>query len=175
MARVAGHFCRSLSTLCFIVPRIPVLFMPSIILTQFLMKPLIINHFHISGNYIAGDHIDIHDNPSASFYQGQHTPLEAPNTSVEDIVPVDTSFFCTNQFSEDIIEKNLRQAISLANSKADACRRIMALEPLGYLTLSNVTDERKAELVNPFAMPRYTLTGEDFKKARNSSHSFPGK
>ena len=139
------------------------------------MKRYVINHFHIHGNYIVGDYIDIHDNPSASFYQRQHTPLEAPNTSFEDIVPVDTSFFCTNQFSEDIIEKNLRQAISLANSKADACRRIMALEPLGYLTLSNVTDERKAELVNPFAMPRYTLTGEDFKKARNSSHSFPGK
>ena len=94
---------------------------------------------------------------------------------MEDVVPVDTSFFCTQQFTPDIIEKNLRQAINLASSKADACRRIMALEPLGYVLLSNVTDERKAELVNPFAMPKYRLTGEDFKKARNSSHSFPGK
>lgn len=90
---------------------------------------------------------------------------EEPQT--EDVSPIDTSFFCTQQFSEDIIEKNLRQAISLASSKADACRRIMALEPLGYVTLSNVTDERKAELVNPFAMPKYTLTGQDFRQARN--------
>ena len=94
---------------------------------------------------------------------------------MEDVTPVDTSFFCTQQFTPDIIEKNLRQAIILASSKADARRRIMALEPLGYVLLSNVTDERKAELVNPFAMPKYRLTGEDFKKARNSSHSFPGK
>jgi hypothetical protein len=131
------------------------------------MRPLIINHFHISGNYIAGDFIEIHDNPSASFYQGHRTPIGKTNTSVEDVVPVDTSFFCTQHFSEDIIEKNLRQAISLASSKADACRRIMALEPLGYVVLSNVTDERKAELVNPFAMPKYRLTGQDFRQARN--------
>lgn len=93
---------------------------------------------------------------------------EPQNTQscAEDIAPVDTSFFCTQQFSEDIIEKNIRQSIRLANSKADACRRIMALEPLGYVVLSNVTDERKAELINPFAMPKYILTGEDFRKSR---------
>lgn len=136
----------------------------------------VIYYFHFDGNYYAGDHIDIHDNSSINFYQGRHFPETATNeTCVEDVTPVDTSFFCTQQFTEDIIEKNLRQAITLASSKADACRRIMALEPLRYVLLSNVTDERKAELVNPFAMPKYRLTGEDFKKARNSSHSFPGK
>ncbi|MBQ2001879.1 MAG: hypothetical protein II240_01100 [Bacteroidaceae bacterium] len=136
----------------------------------------VIYYFHFDGNYYAGDHIDIHDNSSINFYQGRHFPETATNeTCVEDVTPVDTSFFCTQQFTEDIIEKNLRQAIESASSKADACRRIMALEPLGYVLLSNVTDERKAELVNPFAMPKYRLTGEDFKKARNSSHSFPGK
>ena len=140
------------------------------------MKQIVINHFHIHGNYIAGDHIDIHDNTSVNFYQGENTKETSTHeTCVEDVTPVDTSFFCTQQFTEDIIEKNLRQAITLASSKADACRRVMALEPLGYVILSNVTDERKAELVNPFAMPKYRLTGEDFKKARNSSHSFPGK
>ena len=71
------------------------------------------------------------------------------------------------RFTTDIIEKNIRQAIELATSKADACRRIMALEPLGYLVLSNVTDERKAELINPFAMPKFTLSGQDFRQARN--------
>lgn len=139
------------------------------------MRPIIFQvHFH--GNYYAGDHIDIHDNTSVNFYQGENTKETSTHeTCVEDVTPVDTSFFCTQQFTPDIIEKNLRQAINLASSKADACRRIMALEPLGYVLLSNVTDERKAELVNPFAMPKYRLTGEDFKKARNSSHSFPGK
>lgn len=88
------------------------------------------------------------------------------SSDAEDISPIDTSFFCTQQYTEDIIEKNLRQAISLASSKADACRRVMALEPLGYVILSNVTDERKAELVNPFAMPRFHLSGIDFAKAR---------
>ena len=132
------------------------------------MRPLIINHFHITGNYIAGDHIDMHDNPNVAFYQEHHSPIRETSPSVEDVVPVDTSFFCTQLFSEDIIEKNLRQAITLASSKADACRRVMALEPLGYVVLSNVTDERKAELVNPFAMPKFLLSGEDFRKARNT-------
>ena len=131
------------------------------------MRPLIINHFHISGNYIAGDHIDMHDNPNVAFYQEHHSPIRETSPSVEDVVPVDTSFFCTQLFSEDIIEKNLRQAISLASSKADACRRVMALEPLGYVVLSNVTDERKAELINPFASPKFILCGDDFTKARN--------
>ena len=90
------------------------------------------------------------------------------SSDAEDVRPIDTSFFCTQQYTEDIIEKNLRQAISLASSKADACRRVMALEPLGYVILSNVTDERKAELVNPFAMPRFRLSGENFRKARNT-------
>ena len=139
------------------------------------MKRFFINHLHVHGDYIAGDYIDIHDNSNASFYVGQQSAVLTRSVSAEDVVEVDTSFFCTNQFAVDIIEKNLRQAIGLASSKADACRRVMALEPLGYVILSNVTDERKAELVNPFAMPKYTLTGEDFKKARNSSHSFPGK
>lgn len=92
---------------------------------------------------------------------------ELKNERVEDIQAVDTSFFCTRQFTPDIIEKNIRQAIELASSKADACRRIMALETQGYVLLSNVKDERKAELINPFAMPKFTLTGEDFRKARN--------
>ena len=129
------------------------------------MKKYIINHFHIQGNYIVGSRIDIR--PYAD--QGvRPDPYQEPHpTTVEDISPVETSFFCTTRFTPDIIEKNIRQAISLASSKADACRRVMALEPLGYVVLSNVTDERKAELINPFAMPKYTLTGQDFRQARN--------
>ena len=130
------------------------------------MKQIIINHFHISGSYFAGDYFDIHHNPSAVFQHGQPTSSVTPDTA-EEIEPIDTSFFCVERFTTDIIEKNIRQAIELATSKADACRRIMALEPLGYLVLSNVTDERKAELINPFAMPKFTLSGQDFRQARN--------
>ncbi len=132
------------------------------------MKQYVINQFHFYGAFIAGDNFDIHDNHSVNFYQGENAKdTNTHETCVEDVTPVDTSFFCTQQFTEDIIEKNLRQAITLASSKADACRRVMALEPLGYVILSNVTDERKAELVNPFAMPKYRLTGQDFRQARN--------
>lgn len=85
----------------------------------------------------------------------------------EDIEPVDTSFF-GKQYTPDIIEKNLREAIDKASSKADACRKIMSLENCGYILLSNVNDARKAELINPFAAPKYVFTGDDFKKARNN-------
>ena len=131
------------------------------------MRPIIFQvHFH--GNYYAGDHIDIHDNPYCSFYQGQPVPTTSCRSETfEDVSPIDTSFFCTHQFTTDIIEKNIRQAIYLASSKADACRRVMELEPLGYIVLSNVTDERKAKLINPFAMPKFTLNGQDFRQARN--------
>lgn len=33
----------------------------------------VIYYFHFDGNYYAGDHIDIHDNTSVNFYQGEHT------------------------------------------------------------------------------------------------------
>ena len=128
----------------------------------------VIYYFHFDGNYYAGDHIDIHDNTSVNFYQGENTKETSTHEScVEDITPVNTSFFCTTRFTSDIIEKNLRQAIESASSKADACRRVMDLEPLGYVVLSNVTDERKAELINPFASPKFILCGDDFTKARN--------
>ena len=73
----------------------------------------------------------------------------------------------TTRDAEDITPVNTRQAIESASSKADACRRVMDLEPLGYVVLSNVTDERKAELINPFASPKFILCGDDFTKARN--------
>ncbi len=128
-------------------------------------------------NYAPGAvHLDIrHSNINMSAFSlaelvrsvRSNAANENTTRDTEDITPVDTSFFCTTRFTSDVIEKNLRQAITLASSKADACRRVMALEPLGYVVLSNVTDERKAELVNPFAMPKYTLTGQDFRQARN--------
>ena len=128
----------------------------------------VIYYFHFDGNYYAGDHIDIHDNTSVNFYQGENTKeTTAHETCVEDVTPVDTSFFCTQQFTSDIIEKNLRNAIKSASSKADACRRIMALDTQGYILISNVGDDSKAKLINPFAAPKFTFCGDDFTKARN--------
>lgn len=94
---------------------------------------------------------------------------QQPKAEPEDIEPVNTSFFCTERFTADIIEKNLLQAINLASSKADACRRIMALETCGYILLSNVNDARKAELINPFAAPKYVFTEDDFSYARRKA------
>ena len=53
------------------------------------MKQIVINHFHIHGNYIAGDGIDIHDNPSSTFCQGQHFPIKTTDiATVEDVTPI---------------------------------------------------------------------------------------
>ena len=123
------------------------------------------HHKEVTVNASAANVADI----IKSFMQDDE-PQEA-KVQFEDITPIDTSFFCTDHFAPDIIEKNLRQAIELASSKADVCRRIMALEPLGYVVLSNVTDERKAVLINQFAMPKYKLTGFDFTKARNRKNA----
>ena len=131
------------------------------------MKQIVINHFHIHGNYIAGDHIDIHDNTSVNFYQGENTKeTNTHETCVEDITPVDTSFFGTDRYTADVCEKNLREAIDQASGKADACRRIMMADACGYIHIRQFSDARKAELINPFASPKYTFTDDDFCKAR---------
>ena len=107
MARVAGHFCRSLSTLCFIVPRIPVLYMSSTFLNH-SMKKIVINHFHIHGNYIAGDGIDIHDNPSSTFCQGQHFPIKTTDiVTVEDVTPIEKHIPCPFVVTEKLTDLGL--------------------------------------------------------------------
>ena len=85
----------------------------------------------------------------------------------EDIEPIDTSFFGTDKFSADVCEKNLREAIDGASGKADACRRIMLADTCGYIHIRQFSDARKAELINPFAAPKYTFTGQDFCQSRN--------
>ena len=71
------------------------------------MRPIIFQvHFH--GNYYAGDHIDIHDNTSVNFYQGENTKETSTHeVCEEDVTPVDTSFFCTTRFTSDVIEKKI--------------------------------------------------------------------
>ena len=80
---------------------------------------------------------------------------------------VDTSFFAAENYSAAICEQKLREAICGAKNKADACRKIMALDAGGYLHLRLLTDAQKAQLVNPFAAQGYVFTGQDFAKARN--------
>lgn len=136
-----------------------------------------------SYNYAPGAvHLDVHNNNISitgtdvfslvrSLMENNTPSMEVqPSDNMEDVSPIDTSFFTSNPFSPDMIEKNIRQAINLASSKADACRRLMALETQGYIILSNHTDERKAELINPFAAPKFILNASDFKKARNNSY-----
>ena len=77
------------------------------------------------------------------------------------------SFFGTDKFAADICEKNLREAIANARSKAEACRNIMTLDTCGYIHIRHLTDAQKAELINPFAAPKYVFTRQDFAKARN--------
>lgn len=136
-----------------------------------------------SYNYAPGAvHLDVHNNNISitgtevfslvrSLMENNAPSVKVqPSDNVEDVSPIDTSFFTSYPFSPEMIEKNLRQAINLASSKADACRRIMALENQGYIILSNLTDERKAELINPFSLPKFSLKANDFKKARNNPY-----
>ena len=98
-----------------------------------------------------------------SFTQDSTTQKPEP----EDVEPMNTSFFGTDRYPMDVCEKNLREAITGASSKADACRRIMLADTCGYIHIKQYTDEMKAELINPYAQPTYTFTDDDFKKARN--------
>ena len=128
-------------------------------------QPRIIN---VAGNFIAEQHIGTYIAHAEHVHTNQPdaNPRIAEDVDFEDLSSSDTSFF-TSRFPAETVIKNIREAIDFASSKADACCRIMALETQGYIILSNVSDDRKAELINPYAQPKFTLTGEDFKKARN--------
>ena len=71
------------------------------------MRPIIFQvHFH--GNYYAGDHIDIHDNTSVNFYQGEHTKETSTHeTCVEDVVPIVEQAPCPFLVTEKLTELGL--------------------------------------------------------------------
>lgn len=126
-------------------------------------------HIVVNGPYFAHAEIDTLILSKGDVYTAQQptrTTQPTEDVDFEEVRSSDTSFF-TSRFPAETTKKNIREAIDFASSKADACRRIMALETQGYIILSNVGDDRKAELINPYAQPKFTLTGEDFKKARN--------
>lgn len=68
------------------------------------MKKYIINNFYICGNYIAGDCIDFHDNPSATVYH--RYPVPAPD-AVEDISPEGERTTCPFLVAEKLSELGL--------------------------------------------------------------------
>ena len=78
------------------------------------MKKYIINNFYICGNYIAGDCIDIHDNPSATVYH--RYPVPAPD-AVEDVAPEETtveridSFIFTKKAKQEHKEAYIIEAL----------------------------------------------------------------
>ena len=71
------------------------------------MRPIIFQvHFH--GNYYAGDHIDIHDNTSVNFYQGENTKETSTHeTCVEDVVPIVEQAPCPFLVTEKLTELGL--------------------------------------------------------------------
>lgn len=110
--------------------------------------------------------INFYENNNAQAKNAHVETLNKKNEP-EDVEPIDTSFFGTDKFPADVCEKNLREAINGASGKADACRRIMLADTCGYIHIRQYPDARKAELVNPFAAPKYTFYDYDFRQARN--------
>lgn len=100
-------------------------------------------------------------------FMGEDSKPTKEKPEPEDVSPIDTSFFGTDNYSEDICRKNLMEAIEYAAGKADACRRIMLADTCGYIHIRQFSDARKAELINQFSAPKYVFTDDDFCKARN--------
>ena len=71
------------------------------------MKQIVINHFHIHGDYIAGDGIDIHDNPFSTFCQGKRLQNNDSNECVEDVTPIESHEPCPFLVPEKLTELGL--------------------------------------------------------------------
>ena len=68
----------------------------------------VIYYFHFDGNYYAGDHIDIHDNTSVNFYQGEQTRETSTHEAcAEDVVPIVVHSQCPFLVSEKLTELGL--------------------------------------------------------------------
>lgn len=90
-----------------------------------------------------------------------------PNTVAEPDDELDSSIFRTDKFTAEDCEQHLREEIIRAKNKADACKRLLLLDTIGYLALSALTDEDKARRVNTWTRHRFLFTKDDFRKARN--------
>ena len=142
------------------------------------MKKYIINHFHIHGNYIAGDLSDIHHNPYASFYQREHqssivsTPVAAEELSpvTGEQAPGHSFFRCITPSAiesghTEQVEKELRSACVSAPKLMAAIR---TNEALGYLDTKNLSSQALYnELNEHFHLP---FTCHNFTVYRSRSH-----
>lgn len=113
------------------------------------MRPIIFQ-VHVHGNYYVGDHIDIHDNPFASFCQGQPFPTDTGKTDcVEDVTPIDTSeakpadqLFC--RITRHAIDTGHAQEVEdeLRSASVSAPKLVKVIrtnEALGYLDTKNLS------------------------------------
>ena len=139
--------------------------------SECIMKQIIINHFHIHGNYIAGDSIAIHDNPFATFCQGRHTSTAPSPIPIEEVTPAASpqdaaapddkpSFFCCiTQSAIDSghagqVEDELRSACVSAPKLVQCIR---TNEALGYLDTQNLTSTELYNLLNDHFGLRFKL------------------
>ena len=82
------------SNFLFVHPRCPRFYVLRILFFH-SMKHSIIYHFHIHGNYIAGDFADIHNNPNSTFCQHQpSTAAPADEAEESDIIPISPQAPC---------------------------------------------------------------------------------
>ena len=114
------------------------------------------NIFHVAGNYIAEQHIDIHDNQNV--YVGSEKPKAANQESGDEPkAPNDANVFCriTKEARDSgkakQVEEELRRACVSAPKLIKAIR---TNEALGYLDTQNLTSKDLYDLLNEhFALP----------------------
>ena len=139
------------------------------------MKKYIINHFHIHGNYVAGNLSDIHNNPFASFYQREHqpssisTPVAAEELPASDGVQTPESIFFNGITRSAIesghagqVEKELRSACV---SAPKLMATIRTNEALGYLDTKNLSSQALYNELNEHFGLRFKY--RQFVAARN--------
>lgn len=183
--RDVAEKCRILFYLC--IPAAYAFYVLRI--SNYSMKQIIINHFHIHGDYIAGDGIDIHDNQQVIVdKEHDQNPLNdaatqtndepvAPNDarSANDILPIpqeeDIPFFKYIHPSITTDEDKRQVHCEVQNlvrrfSMADICRylRQMCKEHRVYL---NVKPEAMFVELHRLGMPDETQTGFSYKNFMN--------
>ena len=126
------------------------------------------NIFHIAGNYIAEQHIDIHDNPNSTIYTvSPDTPTEeqTPATNTPSSIPPD--FFCVSaRYPEENIRERLDAELKQATSKIDYCRALYRLQNIGCININQyASDAQRASVFNNF-QSKYNFAPNDFCRAR---------
>ena len=141
----------------------------------FIPMKNIIYYFHFDGNYIAGDHIDIHDNISPSFNHTR-TSTKRAGDCVEDVTPVESANSNMSLFKyihPSVIseEEKLQvhgevQNIVRQFAMSDICRylRQMRRENRVYL---NVKPEAMFTELHRMGMPPETTPGYSYKNFMN--------